>query len=193
MILLDPDLAPIPTSAAEPNDRLPAAQTLTRFLRRAQTEVRLRGAVSVLLTTDAAIRRLNRTFRGKNKATDVLSFPAAEQSRGEVAGDLAISVETALKQAREHGHALGTEIKVLMLHGMLHLAGYDHESDEGQMARREQALRKKLALPLGLIERAGSKIERPSKGSRPEGLSARHPNRPAKKRQSKTAAKRGRA
>jgi len=197
MILLDPDLAPIPTSAAEPNDRLPAAQTLTRFLRRAQAEVRLRGAVSVLLTTDAAIRRLNKTFRGKNKATDVLSFPAdlipGLARSQQPAGDLAISVETASKQAREHGHALATEIKILMLHGLLHLVGYDHESDNGQMARREQALRKKLALPLGLIERAGSHVRRPSKGSLPQALSLRYPNRPAKKLQSKTAAKRGRA
>lgn len=177
MILLDPDLAPIPTSAVESSDRMPAAQTLTRFLRRAQSEVRLHGGVSVLLTTDAAIRRLNRTFRGKNKATDVLSFPAAEQSRGQVAGDLAISVETASKQARDHGHSLAVEVKILMLHGLLHLAGFDHESDEGQMARREQALRKKLALPLGLIERAGSQVR----------------NRPVKKQQSKKAAKRGRA
>lgn len=192
MILLDPDLAPIPTSAAEPNDRLPAAQTLTRFLKKAQAEVRLRGAVSVLLTTDAAIRRLNRTFRGKNKATDVLSFPAAEQSRGEVAGDLAISVDTALKQARDHGHSLATEIKVLMLHGLLHLAGYDHESDHGQMARREQALRKKLALPLGLIERAGSRVPQPGNRGLSNRLVAGHSDPSAKNRRSKTTAPRGR-
>lgn len=170
---------------------MPAAQTLTRFLKAAQTEVRLRGAVSVLLTNDAAIRRLNKTFRGKNKATDVLSFPAAEQSRGEVAGDLAISVDTSRRQAREHGHPLATEIKILMLHGLLHLAGYDHELDDGQMARREQTLRKKLALPLGLIERAGSRVERPGKTSLPDALSG-PPNPPAMRRQSKTAAKRAR-
>lgn len=175
MILLDPDLAPAsskgstrPASAvAETNDRLPSARALTRFLHLAQAAVRLRGAVSVLLTTDTAIRRLNRTFRGKNKATDVLSFPAAPAvqptrrapQRGKlvdesVAGDLAISVPTAQKQAREHGHTLGVEIKILMLHGLLHLAGYDHEVDEGQMARRERTLRAKLKLPLGLIERS---------------------------------------
>lgn len=188
MILLDPDLAPISTAAAEPNDRLPTAQTLTRFLKAAQTEVRLRGAVSVLLTSDAAIKRLNKTFRGKNKATDVLSFPAAEQARGEVAGDLAISVETALRQGTGCGHSLATEIKVLILHGLLHLAGYDHETDDGQMARREQALRQKLALPLGLIERVSSQPMRKSKGSPPRTLA----DRPAKKKQSKTAAKRSR-
>lgn len=159
MILLDPSLATAQSPAAktpktvQPSDRVPAARTLARFLKLAQEAVRLRGMVSVLLTTDDAIRRLNKTFRGKNKATDVLSFPAAKVSGGEVAGDLAISVPTALKQAREHGHSLSVEIKVLMLHGLLHLAGYDHEVDEGQMARREQTLRAKLALPLGLIER----------------------------------------
>lgn len=179
MILFDPDLTPASSKGstrpaspvAETNDRLPSARALTRFLHLAQAAVRLRGAVSVLLTTDAAIRRLNRTFRGKNKATDVLSFPAAPAvrptrrapQRGKlvnepVAGDLAISVPTARKQAREHGHAVGVEIKILMLHGLLHLAGYDHEIDEGQMARRERTLRAKLKLPLGLIERsAGGK------------------------------------
>lgn len=179
MILFDPDLTPASSKGstrpaspvAETNDPLPSARALTRFLHLAQAAVRLRGAVSVLLTTDAGIRRLNRTFRGKNKATDVLSFPAAPAvqptrrvpQRGKlvdepVAGDLAISVPTARKQAREHGHALGVEIKILMLHGLLHLAGYDHEIDEGQMARRERTLRAKLKLPLGLIERsAGEK------------------------------------
>ena len=175
MILLDPDLAPITTPAAEPSDRLPSARTLQQFLREAQTAVRLRGMVSVLLTTDAAIRRLNRTFRGKNKATDVLSFPAAKVPGGEVAGDLAISVPMALKQAREHGHALGVEIKVLMLHGLLHLAGYDHEMDEGQMARREQALRAKLALPLGLIERSAL-VKSQARGKNNDAPSLGHPD-----------------
>lgn len=160
MILLDPDLGPAPSrptsQAAEAHDRLPSARALARFLKTAQEAVRLRGMVSVLLTTDRSIRQLNKTFRGKNKATDVLSFPAAEQARRDVAGDLAISVETARKQAREHGHALAIEIKVLMLHGLLHLAGYDHETDDGQMARREQALRQKLGLPSGLIERTAA-------------------------------------
>lgn len=183
MILLDPELAPPSTRADSPTselkDRLPSKRVLTQFLRRAQTAVRLRGAVSVLLTTDSAIRRLNRTFRGKNEATDVLSFPAAEMSRGEVAGDLAISVETARKQAREHGHALSVEIKVLILHGLLHLAGYDHETDDGQMARREQALRARLALPLGLIERSHA---RSAKKARRSAQGELRSGKPAKKR-----------
>jgi probable rRNA maturation factor len=168
MILLDPDLDPDPalrsTSAKQlsafgpatpqKNLRLPAARTLARFLAEAQAAVRLRGEVNVQLTTDATIRRLNRQFRGKNKATDVLSFPAGGIGAEELAGDLAISVETARKQAVEQHHSLSTEIKVLILHGLLHLAGYDHEADEGQMARREGRLRAKLNLPQGLIERA---------------------------------------
>ncbi len=120
--------------------------------------MRLKGQVTVLLTTDAAIRDLNRRFRGKNKATDVLSFPAEgpfRLSAEGIAGDVAISVTTALRQAAEQGHSLATEIKVLILHGVLHLAGFDHEADEGQMARRERVLRGRLGLPLGLIERAG--------------------------------------
>jgi probable rRNA maturation factor len=106
------------------------------------------------LTTDAAIRKLNRQFRGKNTATDILSFPAEGIGAEEIAGDLAISVPIARRQAFEQGHSLSTEIKVLILHGLLHLAGYDHEADEGKMARRERRLRAGLGLPQGLIERA---------------------------------------
>jgi probable rRNA maturation factor len=163
MILLDPDLDPDPapkatsatrTAASSKNLRLPTARTLARFLTLAQKTIHLRGQVTVLLTTDAAIRKLNRQFRGKNKATDVLSFPADGIGAEEIAGDLAISVPTALRQAIEQGHSLSTEIKILILHGLLHLAGHEHESDSGQMARRERLLRAKLGLPQGLIERA---------------------------------------
>jgi probable rRNA maturation factor len=169
MILLDPDLEPAPApsvasakrSAASVPDKklkLPSTRTLARFLALGQATARLRGEVTVQLTTDAAIAKLNHQFRGKNKATDVLSFPAAGVGAEGYAGDLAISVSTARRQAIEQGHSLSTEIKVLMLHGLLHLAGYDHEADEGQMARRERLLRGKLGLPQGLIERvAGSK------------------------------------
>ena len=176
MILFDPDLEPDAaprqkrrrkSSAQESqtskrNDRLPTARTLERFLREAQAEVRLHGSVTVLLTTDGGIRRLNREFRGKDKATDVLSFPASEMAEDE-AGDLAISVATARRQAAACGHVLRVELKVLMLHGLLHLVGYDHETDEGQMARRERALRAKLRLPLGLIERVEGESKRPAK------------------------------
>jgi len=189
MILLDPDLDPDPSSrmqlpqrktgsgrtAALRNQRIPNRRTLVTFLRAAQAAVRLRGQVTVLLTTDAAIQRLNRQFRGKNKATDVLSFPAAVPGPVKIAGDLAISIPMARRQAEECGHALRVEIKILMLHGLLHLAGYDHEADAGEMARREQRLRAKLRLPHGLIERtigetAGANprsLKAPRKGPRP--------------------------
>jgi probable rRNA maturation factor len=172
MILVDPDLDSDPPGLAPPTKRmtsadspmtdhdcrLPSARTLNRFLSAAQAAVRLRGEVSVMLTTDQAIRRLNSQFRRMNKATDVLSFPAPQEAASEVAGDLAISVPTALRQARDQGHALAIEIKVLILHGLLHLAGFDHETDDGQMARRERLLRGRLGLPEGLIERSNSRI-----------------------------------
>jgi probable rRNA maturation factor len=186
MILLDPDLDPYPAPQTKAVKTVAPAGISTRslalFLRKAQTAVRLRGQVSVLLTTDKAIRKLNRQFRGKNNATDVLSFPAldlfqvsrsrpgAPQNR--IAGDLAISVDMARRQAAECGHPLGTELKVLLLHGLLHLAGYDHETDSGEMAKRERALRARLGLPLGLIERAGSesasqRVAKPARRRKP--------------------------
>jgi probable rRNA maturation factor len=192
MILLDPDLDPDPapdsTSAKRVavqgspeksrNLRLPSARTLARFLAAAQSAVRLRGQVTVLLTTDAAIRSLNRRFRDKNKATDVLSFPAEGPTSGleRIAGDLAISVPTALHQAVEQGHTLSTEVKVLILHGLLHLAGYDHEADKGQMARREHLLRARLKLPQGLIERAAKIRKKPDQAQMLRAPSLRRPS-----------------
>ena len=126
---------------------------LARFLGDAQRAVGLAGAVDVLLADDRTLRRLNREFRGKDKATDVLSFPAVEELAGEHAGDLAISLETAARQAREHGHSLRDEVRVLLLHGLLHLGGMDHEVDRGEMATREAELRERLRLKNGLIAR----------------------------------------
>ena len=123
---------------------------LARFLAAAQAAVRLKGQVTVLLTTDAAIARLNGEFRGKKKATDVLSFPAAGVGAAGMAGDLAVSVETARRQAAEQGHSLAVEIKVLVLHGLLHLAGFDHEVDDGRMARREKALAGAVGAAVGV-------------------------------------------
>lgn len=175
MILVDPHLEPDLDPAHPPRSsaskpavarnpaRLPSLRSLNHFLRQAQAAVRLHGQVSVLLTSDKAIRKLNRQFRGKNKVTDVLSFPAQVQGPEKIAGDLAISVPAALRQAAAYGHALRTELKVLMLHGLLHLAGYDHETDEGQMARRERVLRGRLGLPVGLIERASATAPSPGK------------------------------
>ena len=138
---------------------------LGRFLRAAQRAVGLEGEVQVLLADDATLKRLNRTFRAKNKATDVLSFPAGPEAAlfnepgGPVmAGDLAISLETAARQAAEFGHTLRDEVRVLLLHGVMHLAGFDHEADTGEMAEREAELRKKLRLGTNLIARVSGRL-----------------------------------
>jgi probable rRNA maturation factor len=126
---------------------------LTRFLNRARAAVGLSGEVDVLLADDLTLRRLNRSFRGKNKSTDVLSFPSPDEISAVHAGDLAISLETASRQAGEYGPSLRDEVRILLLHGLLHLSGLDHETDDGEMAAREAALRRELSLPNTLIER----------------------------------------
>ncbi len=137
-----------------PRGMLPRRE-LSRFVREVCEAIPLAGETSILLTTDIAIQALNRKFRRKNKPTDVLSFPSEDVAAGSAyAGDLAISIETAARQAAEHGHSLLLEVQVLLLHGLLHLAGHDHEQDSGQMLQREQTLRQQFALPLGLIQRA---------------------------------------
>ena len=124
------------------------------FLSRAMKAAKLAGGVSVLLTGDEEIRQLNRVFRHKDKTTDVLSFPAMQMNvNRKLAGDLAISVETAARAAEQREHGLDVELKILMLHGVLHLAGWDHERDSGDMARKEEQLRKRLGLEEGLIGR----------------------------------------
>lgn len=103
---------------------------------------------SVLLTSDRTIRRYNCVFRGKDEPTDVLSFPAQDLLPGGVdkpyLGDMMISVETAFRQALKHNHSLEREIFTLMIHGWLHLLGFDHESDQGQMRRKEIRLQREL-------------------------------------------------
>lgn len=138
---------------------------LTRFLNRAREAVGLHGDVDVLLADDATLRNLNKAFRHKNKATDVLSFPAAENPYGH-AGDLAISLDTAARQAAAFGHALRDEVRILLLHGLLHLSGMDHEADKGEMAAREAELRRELRLPATLIERATSAKHAAKRGRR---------------------------
>ncbi|HEU4982653.1 MAG TPA: rRNA maturation RNase YbeY [Acidobacteriaceae bacterium] len=141
---------------------------LETFLAQARRAVGLAGSVSVLLTGDAEIQRLNREFRGKNKPTDVLSFPSGENAgRARTAGDLALSVETAEREAQRLGHSLNLELKVLLLHGTLHLAGYDHEADSGEMARKEEALRRKLGLAQGLIARTAQGANGGRRGRKP--------------------------
>ncbi|HWW23507.1 MAG TPA: rRNA maturation RNase YbeY [Edaphobacter sp.] len=133
---------------------------LTRFLNRARAAVRLEGDVDVLLADDATLRRLNKTFRGKNKATDVLSFPAPAEIADDHAGDLAISLETANRQAETYRHSLRDEVRILLLHGLLHLSGLDHEIDDGEMAAREAELRVELGLSNSLIERVSKPLKR---------------------------------
>jgi len=124
-----------------------SAKALERFVGVVRREARLQGEVNVLLAGDRKIRDLNRRFRHKDKTTDVLSFPSTN------GGDIAISMPMAKASARALGHELADEIKILILHGALHLKGHDHETDDGTMARAEQRLRKKLKLPLSLTER----------------------------------------
>jgi probable rRNA maturation factor len=127
---------------------------LSRFAARACRILRLRGAVNVLVTSSREMRSLNRRFRGKDHPTDVLSFPPMPELADQLAGDLAISAEIAGQSAHQLGHSPGEEVKILVLHGLLHLAGYDHQADNGSMARKEAKLRSQLGLPVGLIERS---------------------------------------
>jgi probable rRNA maturation factor len=122
-----------------------------------------RGTVCVAVVSDARVRRLNREYRGKDYATDVLSFPDDSPADAPEAGgphqqrhlgDVVIARGMAARQAREAGHPEWTELRVLALHGLLHLLGYDHETDTGEMARIEKRLRRKGRLREGLIERA---------------------------------------
>jgi probable rRNA maturation factor len=120
-----------------------------------------RGAVTIAILPDAKVKALNRRYRRIDKATDVLSFPSgpvsADKGPGHPTaflGDIVIARETARKQAKNIGHSAAAELRVLALHGLLHLLGYDHDSDNGRMARAEARLRRKAGLPLGLIARS---------------------------------------
>jgi probable rRNA maturation factor len=112
---------------------------------------RARGTITVAVVPDGRVRALNRRFLGKHSPTDVLSFPADEP--GDL-GDVVIAHGVAARQASDVGHSLGTELRVLALHGLLHLLGYDHERDDGRMRRLERRLRVRGGLREGLIERA---------------------------------------
>ena len=146
---------------AKPWQELGLSQAgLARFLNRARAAAGIEGEVHVLLAGDATLRRLNRQFRGKNEATDVLSFPAGGDAGLGVAGDLAISLETAARQAARFGHSLRDEVRVLLLHGVLHLAGFDHEADAGEMAEREAELRRGLGVAEGMIARVAAPMDK---------------------------------
>jgi probable rRNA maturation factor len=122
---------------------------LRAFLTRLTAEVASGRPFTVLVTHDRELQRLNREFLQHDYPTDVLSFPGEAEL-----GEMAISAERAAEQAAEQGHDVSTEIEILMLHGLLHLLGHDHETDRGKMRRLETKWRKTLGLPAGLIERA---------------------------------------
>lgn len=154
-------------SVATPDPGAPSTRGLGAWLQKA-APASARGDVSVAVVSDRRMRALNRQFRGKDAATDVLSFPArAPRTPGSISpgssvtklnpasflGDIVIAAGVAARQAREAGHPVSTELRVLALHGLLHLLGYDHDTDGGKMARAEARLRKKAGLREGLIER----------------------------------------
>jgi probable rRNA maturation factor len=141
-------------SLATPDPGAPSTRGLGAWLQKAAPAA-ARGDVSIAVVSDRRMRALNRQFRGKDSATDVLSFPATHvPGVSSFLGDIVIAAGVATRQAREAGHSVGTELKVLALHGLLHLMGYDHDTDDGKMARAEARLRKKAGLREGLIERA---------------------------------------
>jgi len=140
---------------------------LAGFLKRASRAAGLQGQVAVRIATNRELCALNLRFRGHKRPTDVLSFPAVSPRLGvespggpepQLEGDIVISAEMAAANARRLGHSLTDELKVLILHGLLHLAGYDHETDQGEMEQRETQLRNQLRLPRTLIQRVRSGV-----------------------------------
>jgi len=119
-----------------------SARRLRRVLHAAAAALRVRGELALVLAGDGLLRRLNRDYRGKDKTTDVLSFPGEGGEAG--LGDIVISVAKAERNARGFGRTLGEELDVLALHGFLHVLGYDHETDDGAMDRLESRLRRRL-------------------------------------------------
>ena len=155
-----PRRVPLSVSVVDAHGRPLRGHRLGAWLSRV-APVRRRSAVTVAVVSDARVRALNRSYRGKDSATDVLSFMSSRQAPGPglqsrldaFLGDIVIARGVARRQAREAGHDERTEWRVLALHGLLHLLGYDHETDHGTMARVEARLRRKGGLPAGLIER----------------------------------------
>ena len=142
------------------------AAGLAKWLQ-AVAPARARGEVTVAVVTNACVQELNRRYRRKDAPTDVLSFPADEP--GEL-GDVVIALGVARRQAGQAGHSLSMEFRVLALHGLLHLLGYDHERDGGQMRRLEQRLRRKGGLREGLIERESPRSRLPAGAPAKAGL-----------------------
>ncbi len=155
-----------------------SSSTLERFVLRARRAVGLRGTVNVLITNSSELRSLNRRFLGKDKPTDVLAFPSRMVGRANdrrVAGDVAISADIARENAVRLKHTVVDEVKILALHGILHLAGFDHARDHGEMARREMKLRRQLNLQIALIERSEPDVRKAMirKRLRPPGVKRR--------------------
>ena len=151
-------------SVVDDDGRPVRAPALAAWLVRV-SPARARGAVTIAVVSDRRVRTLNRQYRGIDRATDVLSFRAGAgisveaglpSSRRAFLGDIVIARGVAARQAREAGHAERVEWRVLALHGLLHLIGYDHEQDTGEMRRAEARLRRRGGLGAGLIEREGT-------------------------------------
>ena len=126
---------------------------LREFVQRLGRELAGGREFAVVIGSDASLRCANGQFRGKSSSTDVLSFPDGEQGR---LGDILVSAGRAEQQANRYGHGVEEEIKVLVLHGLLHLLGYNHESDNGRMRKAERRWRKKYGLEPGVIERVSA-------------------------------------
>jgi probable rRNA maturation factor len=157
---VDPDSRRLLVTVTDGRGRAVADRGLARWLARL-APARVRGEVAIALAADQHLRKLNRQYRGKDYATDVLSFPADDvRPKGgpRFLGDIVIATGVARRQATEAGHAYATELRVLALHGLLHLLGYDHEDpgDYGRMARAEARLRRRGGLRQGLIGRSKS-------------------------------------
>jgi probable rRNA maturation factor len=162
---VDPDSSRLRVAVTDGRGRPVRAPGLRRWIE-AVAPARARGDLAIALASDAQVRALNRRYRGQDRPTDVLSFPSdagstpstpSSRGPGPALGDLVIATGVARRQAAEAGHSYATELKVLALHGLLHLLGYDHHSvdDNGRMRRLESRLRRKGGLEAGLIERAG--------------------------------------
>ncbi len=179
---MDPDSKRFSVSVTDGGGRRIRDGGLGRWLE-SIAPARARGEVAVALATDARVRTLNRQYRRKDRTTDVLAFPSEEHRvpafakatagkpstehripspESRVLGDIIIATGVARRQARDAGHSEQTELRVLALHGLLHLLGYDHHdrADRGRMARAEARLRSRGGLPAGLIERASGRSAR---------------------------------
>ena len=154
---MDPDSKRLRVTVSDGRGRPVRDGGLARWLESVAPS-RARGEVAVALVSDARIRSLNRQYRGDDVATDVLSFPASDP----LLGDIVIATGVARRQARDAAHGERVEWRVLALHGLLHLLGYDHHeaSDARRMARAERRLRRRGGLRAGLIERAAGRPRR---------------------------------